>query len=160
MTYLPLDRESGNSYLAVSTSTLTLGSITILVVDDHALVRSAIGRALDMESEVKLVAVAHDYVSAEEQVVQVRPDIIWLDMHIARCDGIAEIRRLRKLAPDARIMALADEENEQEAFEAIMAGAQGYCSKQDIDTDDIMTMIHMIWRGEFVLSPVLLTRLM
>jgi len=83
-----------------------------------------------------------------------------LDMHIARSDSIAEIRRLRKLSPDSRIMALADVEDEQEAFAAIMAGAQGYRSKQDVDPSEVMAMIRMICCGEFVLRPALLTRLM
>jgi two-component system, NarL family, response regulator DevR len=66
---------------------------------------------------------------------------------------------LRKLAPTARIIALADEEDEQEAFAAIMAGAQGYRSKQDIDPDNIMPIIHMLYHDEFVLCPPLLATL-
>jgi DNA-binding NarL/FixJ family response regulator len=160
MSSLHLDRGSENSVLAISASTLSLEPIRVLIVDDHALVRAAIGQALSLESEVKLVATAQNYIEAEACAAQLHPDIIWLDMHIAHVDGIAEIHRLRKLAPDARIMALADEEDEQEAFAAIMAGAQGYRSKQDVDPDDIMTMIHMICQGEFVLRPTLLTSLM
>ena len=67
---------------------------------------------------------------------------------------------MRKLVPEARIIALADVEEEQQAFAVIMAGAQGYCSKQDVDPDDITTMIKTVYRGEFVLRPELLTRLM
>jgi DNA-binding NarL/FixJ family response regulator len=55
---------------------------------------------------------------------------------------------------------LADVEDEQEAFAAIMAGAQGYLSKQDVDMEDIMAIILGTYRGEFVLRPELLTRLM
>jgi DNA-binding NarL/FixJ family response regulator len=50
-------------------------------------------------------------------------------MNSGHSDGIAEIRRLKKLSPASRIMAIADEQDEQEAFAAIMAGAQGYRSK-------------------------------
>lgn len=57
-------------------------------------------------------------------------------------EGIAEIGRLRKLSPESRIMALSDTEDEQEAFTAIMAGAQGYRSKQDIDPSEIMLLVH------------------
>lgn len=157
---LPFDRESENGFLAASNSTLPLGPVTVLVVDDHAIVRSAISHLLNSQPGIKIVATAQNYAEAKEQVAELYPDIIWLDMHIASCDGIAEIHRLRKLAPAARIMAIADEEDEQEAFAAIMAGAQGYRSKQDIDPDDVMTMLKMIRRGEFVLRPGLLTRLM
>jgi|SRR5579863_5172233 len=160
MTYLPVDQESENSVLETSTSTSLIDSITILVVDDHALICAAISQILNAQQGIKLVVTAQNYAKAEEQAVELFPDIIWLDMHIARSDGIAEIHRLRKISPNSHIMALADVEDEQEAFAAIMAGAQGYRSKQDVDPSDIMTMIQMICRGEFVLRPVVLTRLM
>jgi len=104
--------------------------------------------------------VAQNYFEAEAQTAKHYPDVIWLDLHVARLDGIAEIYRLRKLAPATCIIVLADVEKEQEAFAAIMAGAQGYCSKQDVNSDDILEMIHAVRRGEFVLRPELLTRLM
>ena len=160
MASLPLDQEPEDSALAKDTSILSLDPIKVLVVDDHALVRAAISQILSPQSEVKLIGTAHDYAEAEVYTAQFHPDIVWLDMHVAHNDGTAEIRRLRKLAPAVRIMALSDEEDEQEAFAAIMAGAQGYRSKQDVDLDDILSMIHMLYKGEFVLRPALLTRLM
>jgi DNA-binding NarL/FixJ family response regulator len=96
----------------------------------------------------------------EQQTAQLHPDIIWLDLHIAHAESRAEIGRLRQLAPASRILALADSEDEQEAFAAIMAGAQGYRSKQDLDLDEIMPMIQMLCRDEFVLPPALLARLL
>ncbi len=103
---------------------------------------------------------AQDYTEAEAQITRAHPDIIWLDLHMARSESIAEISRMRRLVPAARIMALADVEDEQEAFDTIMAGAQGYRSQQDVDLAEIMTIIHQLCRGEFVLRPELLTRLM
>lgn len=155
-----LDQEAESNFLEIDASTLLEEHVTILVVDDHALVRSAIGQVLSAEPEVRLVVAAPNYAVAEEQTAKLFPDIIWLDMHIAHHDGMAEIRRLRKLSPDSRIMALADEEDEEEAFAAIMAGAQGYRSKEDVDPSDIMTMIRKICHDEYVLRPGLLTCLM
>lgn len=160
MSHILPDQESESNFLDNSDSILPMRSITVLVVDDHALVRAAISQVLSSQPEMKCVVAAQDYAKAEEQVAKLRPDIILLDMHIARSDSIAEIRRLRKLSPASRIMALADVENEREAFAAIMAGAQGYRSKQDVDPGEIMRMIRAICQGEFVLRPVLLTLLM
>ncbi len=160
MSHTSPDQESESGFLDNGVSTLLMGSITVLVVDDHALVRAAISHVLTSQPEIKRVVTARDYAEAGEQVAKLYPDIIWLDMHIARSDSIAEIRRLRKLSPDSRIMALADVEDEQEAFAAIMAGAQGYRSKQDVDPSEVMAMIRMICCDEFVLRPALLTRLM
>lgn len=160
MCHLHLDQEAGSNVLETEASTLLMAPITILVVDDHALVRSAIRHSLISQPEVKLVVTAHNYAEAEEQAVKLSPDIIWLDMHISHYDSIAEIRSLRKCSPDSRIIALDDVEDEEKAFAAIMAGAQGYRSKQDVDPGEIMSMISMICRDEYVLRPVLLTRLM
>jgi len=159
MTALCLEQETEQRFPAMNTSTL-LRPITVLIVDDHALVRSAISQALTCQSEVEHVLVAQDYAQAEAQVTEGHPDIIWLDLHVAHCTSNAEIGRLRQLAPAARIMALADVEDEQEAFVAIMAGAQGYRSKQDVDPGEIMTIIHKLCHDEFVLRPELLARLM
>lgn len=57
-------------------------------------------------------------------------------------------------------MAIDDEENDQKAFAAIMAGAQGDCSKQDVDPGEIMAMVRQLYGGIFVLRPGLLARLM
>src|SRR5579864_5785789 len=160
MSYLSLDQVSESSLVETNPSAPTVSPISVLVVDDHALIRAAISQVLSVQHEVKLVVSSQNYTEAEAQTSKLRPDIIWLDMHVAHSDSIAEIHRLRRLSPDSRIVALADVEDEQEAFAAIMAGAQGYRSKQEVDFDDIMSMIHALCRGEFVLRPELLTRLM
>jgi DNA-binding NarL/FixJ family response regulator len=160
MSYLLLGQESESRFLETDASTLPMRSIKVLIVDEHALIRSVVSQSLTSLEEIRLVVTAKNYTEAEEQVAKIFPDIIWLDMHIAHSDSIEEICRLKKLAPASRIMALTDEEDEQEAFAAIMAGVQGYRSKQDVDPSEIMTMIHMICRGEFVLSTALITRLM
>jgi len=160
MAYPRLDQETENSLLETATSSLLVRPITVLVVDDHALVRAAISQVLTSQPEVKLVITVQNYTEAEEQATKLSPDVIWLDMHIVHGNSIAEIRRLRQLSPDSRILALDDVEDEQEAFAVIMAGAQGYRSKQDVDPDEIMPMILMLCHDEFVLSPELLRRSM
>lgn len=160
MSYKLADQEFEDGFIETGNGSLATVLVSVLVVDDHALVRAAISQVLSTRTEIKLVVTAQNYAEAEAQAAKLYPDIIWLDMHVAHSDSLAEIHRLRKLSPNSRIIALADVENEQEAFAAIMAGAQGYRSKQDVDLDDIMTMIHAVYRNEFVLRPELLTRLM
>jgi DNA-binding NarL/FixJ family response regulator len=160
MADLDLYQETERSFLETDALTLLIRPVTVLVVDDHALVLSTIGQVLTSQPEIKHFVLVQDYTEAEEQAAQLSPDIIWLDMHVAHCDGLAEIYRLRKLVPDAHIIALTDAEDEQEAFAAIMAGVQGYRSKQDVDSGEIMPMIQMLCRGEIVLRLGLMTRLM
>jgi DNA-binding NarL/FixJ family response regulator len=159
MSYLRLEEEHDSSILEIDATYLQQNSVSILVIDDHALVRAAIEQALTSQPEVKRVVMAKNYVEAEANAGRLQPDIICLDMQINQCDSIAEIPRLRKLYPDSRILALTDVEDEQEAFAAIMTGAQGYRSKQEVDPDELIEMIHALCRDELVLRPVLLTHL-
>lgn len=154
------DQEPEDTLLRSNASALPEESMSVLVVDDHAIIRAAFHQALAHLPEIKRVMMVQNYVEAEKQAAQLSPAIIWLDLRIGDANSIAEIGRLRKLSATSRIIALADEEDEQQAFEAIMAGAQGYCSKQDIDAGEIKAMIEMLSRGEFVLRPRLLTSLM
>lgn len=162
MPYLSSNQISEGDLHETGNSSLIIKPITILVVDDHVLVCAAISHVLATRPEIKRVVIASNYVEAERQATQLHPDIIWLDMHIVRSpyDGIAEICRLRKLSPESRIIALADVEDEREAFAAMMTGAQGYRSKQDVDPSEIMLLIHMIYCGETVLRPALMTDIM
>ncbi len=140
---------------------LPANPIRVLVVDDHALVREAIHRALNSLPEVKLVVSVSNYQEAEMQATRLHPEIIWLDMHIAaHGNSIAEIPRLRKLSPEARIIVLADFEDKQEAFAAIMAGAHGYRSKEEVDPDEVVAMLRMVCRNELALRPAMITHLM
>lgn len=152
MAYLGIDQELEPYVLDPNTSKFQK-SLIVLVVDDHAIIRSAISQTLAAESGIESVILSRDYTEAEEKTAKLSPHIIWLDMHIERSNSIVEIGRLQKLSPVSRIMALADVEDEKEAFAAIMAGAQGYRSKQDVDPGEIMAIIHMLCRGEFVLRP-------
>ncbi len=156
---MDLAQESKQHLLESQTSRLP-GPLTILIVDDHALVRSALSQALTSQPEVERIVMASDYAEAERQTAQQHPEIIWLDLHIAHADSSAEIGRLRQLAPACRIMALTDVEDEQEAFAAIMAGAQGYGSKEDVGPEEVMPMLQRLCRDEFVLRPALVTYLM
>ncbi len=159
MSQLRLAPDAKSDFLEIDTPTLLIDAISVLVVDDHSLIRAAISQVLTPQSEVKLVGVAQNYAEADVLAAKLRPDVIWLDMHVTRSDSIMEIQRLRSLSPNSRIMALTDVEDEQEGFAAIMSGAQGYRSKQDVDPEDIVAMLCAIYHGEFVLRPKLMTRL-
>ncbi|MBV9230233.1 MAG: response regulator transcription factor [Chloroflexi bacterium] len=111
------------------------------------------------QPEIKRAVTAKNYPEAEAYAAELRPDIIWLDMDTTGGDTISEISQILKLSPASRIMTLTNVEDDHEAFAVIMAGATGYRSKQDVDLDEIMAINRMLCRGELVLRPSLLTRL-
>ncbi|HLI05687.1 MAG TPA: response regulator transcription factor [Ktedonobacteraceae bacterium] len=155
MSYSVLDQETKNGTLQDGNLVLTQ-PITVLVVDDYTLIRVALTQILTGQPGVKRIVSASNYADAEDKAVTLQPDIIWLDI---QGNGVAEIRRLRKLVPNSRIIALTDIENEQEAFAAIMSGAHGYRSKKDVDLEDVTSMLQMVCQGELAMRPLLLTRL-
>lgn len=139
---------------------MQVASLTVLVVDAHAPSRMAISQALTYQPAIKLVATAQNYSVAEKLTAQLSPDIIWLDLNSGQPDGIAEIHRLKKLSAASRIMAITAKEDEQEAFAAILAGAQGYRSQASIDAVQLMSSIQVLCRDEFVFPPKLRKRLL
>lgn len=155
MSRVGFEQESESEHLESAISALPEESITVMIVDDHVLIRQAISHILSSQPVIERVITAQDYVEAREQAAKLQPDIIWLDMRIACSNSIIEIGRLRKVSPASHVIVLTDLEDEQEAFAAIMAGAQGYRSKQDLDENEVMAAIDMIRRGEFVLRPLL-----
>jgi DNA-binding NarL/FixJ family response regulator len=154
------EREAGNTFLASDNAGSQARPLTVLLVADRGLVCAVKGQALASQPEIKQVVTARSYREAEKLAGLLLPDIIWLDVHLGRAAGIAEIGRLRKLSAASRILALADAEDEWEAFAAILAGAQGYCSKQEVDAWAIMPVIQMLTRDEYMLRPALLVRVM
>ena len=159
MSHAGLEQEQVGKYLETKSASTPEKTLTVMIVDDHVLIRQAFVRILSAQSGIERIVVAQDYVEARDQAAKQRPDIIWLDIHTGHADGIAEVSTLRRIVPASRIIILADLEDEQEAFAAVMAGAQGYRSKQDLDESDIASAIPMLYRGEFVLRAPLYARL-
>jgi len=135
-------------------------NLTVLVVDTHARSRTATSRALTSQPAIKLVVKAQNYTIAEKYTAQLSPDIIWFKLKAGQSDSIAEIYRLKKLSPTSHIMAITAKEDEQEAFAAIIAGAQGYGLLTSNDPDQLIPSIQMLCRGEFALPPNLRMSLM
>lgn len=138
---------------------MSISNITILVVDAQAHTGATISQVLNSHPAIRLV-VTHNYAEAEKQTAQLLPTIIWLQMDSDHAGGIAEILQLKKLSPASRIIVIVLEEDEQQAFAAIMAGSQGYCRIQEIEQVGVDFIIQMLSRDEFVLRPALLKRLL
>lgn len=131
-----------------------------MIVDTQASLGTAITQALTSAPAMKLVVMAQDYAEAEKLVAQLSPAIIWLEINSGHDDAIAEIRRLKEISPISRILVITDKENEQEAFAAIMAGAQGFRSRKTLDPEEIPSLLQMLLHDECVIRPALLLPLM
>jgi DNA-binding NarL/FixJ family response regulator len=122
------------------------------VVDDQALFREALTTLLEVREGVDVVGEAADGQAALEQAAALRPDVVLMDLHMPRLDGIAATRRLRAEQPDVRVLALTTFDDDEDVFAALRAGALGYLLK-DVSSDRLVEALHAAARGESVLQP-------
>lgn len=127
-------------------------SITVLLVDDHAIVREGYLSLLQKQTGLKVIAEAADGAQAYEQFKRYLPNVTIMDLSIPGQGGLATITRIRQRYPDAKILAFSMHQNPRFAIQALRAGALGYISK--ISTPDVLIRaIHEVFAGRRTLSP-------
>lgn len=123
---------------------------TVVIVDDHALLRS--GVKTELEGLVEVVGEAGDVDEAVVQVLAHRPDVVLLDVHLPGGGGVEVLRRLADRAPDARCLALSVSDDPQDVIAIIRAGARGYVTKT-ISAGELADAIRRVQEGDAVFSP-------
>jgi two-component system, NarL family, response regulator NreC len=132
--------------------------IRIVVVDDHAVVRSGIRLLLEAEDDFAVVAEAG---SAREAVFEVRatkPDVILLDVTMPDESGIEVLPRLMHEAPEARVLFLSMENDPRYVREAFGRGASGYVLKEAVDAE-VVAAVRAVAAGESYVNPALGARM-
>jgi two-component system, NarL family, response regulator NreC len=132
--------------------------IRILLVDDHAIVRSGLRMLLEGQADMVIVGEAGDGLHALQAAAGLSPDIILMDITLPDISGIEVTRRLRKGDCRSSIIALTIHEDEQFFFEMLHAGASGYVPKRAAP-EDLLSAIRMVHKGEVYIYP-LLTKLL
>ena len=108
-----------------STTTLT----TIVIADDHPLIRAGMASLLQSTGSFALVGQASDGEQAAELYQRLRPEVLLMDMSMPGCDGIKATQRIRQQHPQARIIILSAHEGDEVVHRAMRAGASGYLLK-------------------------------
>lgn len=103
--------------------------ITILIVDDHPIMRVGIQAILNAQPDFQVVAQAGSATEAVRVFAAQRPDLTLMDLRLPDKSGVEAIREIRKLSPDARIIVLTTYEGDEDIHQALSAGAQGYLIK-------------------------------
>jgi two-component system, NarL family, response regulator len=110
--------------------------ITVLIADDHALVREGIVAVINRQTDMHVVAEASNGNEAVEHFLAALPDIGLLDLRMPMADGIDAIRTIRREVPGARLVVLTSYETDEDIYRALRAGAQGYlfkcCAKEEL----------------------------
>jgi len=127
-------------------------SISVLIVDDHAVVRQGLRTFLESEGDIEVVGEAGDGAEAVQRVQEFLPDVVLMDLVMPGLDGIAATRKISEVSPSSRVLVLTSFGEEEQVFASIKAGAMGYLLK-DTQAEDLGRAIRSIARGEFLLHP-------
>jgi len=119
----------------------TARSLTILVADDHPMVREGLVAVINRQSDMRVVAEAVNGREAVEKFVTLRPDIALLDLRMPMMDGIEAVMSIYEQAPEARLVIVTTYQSEEDIYRALRAGAQGYLLK-DASVEDLIECIH------------------
>lgn len=134
-------------------------NIRVLIVDDHAIVREGQRALIDTEPGMEVVGEAKDGFEAVELASLLQPDVILLDLHMPRKDGIEAIEEIKTGNPTARVLVLTSFTEDERVYAAIKAGAMGYLLK-DSSAQEILTAIRQVHQGETSLRPSIAKKLM
>jgi len=129
-----------------------LAKISVLLVDDHALVRRGFRRMLEDDAEIKVVGEASDGEEAVRLAIDLRPDVTVMDCALPEFSGIEATRRIRGALPMARILMLSMHAEETLVRQAMDAGARGYILKNALDLD-LVKAVRSVAEGKVVLDP-------
>ena len=119
----------------------------ILIVDDHAILRSGLRLLIDAQPTLNVVGEAGSGADAVTQARALQPDLILLDLSMPDGDGLSIIATLRSVAPQARILILTMHDDTSHLRQALDAGASGYVLKNAVDQELLMA-IRAVRRGE------------
>jgi DNA-binding NarL/FixJ family response regulator len=130
----------------------------VLLADDHPLFLDGLRNLLSAHG-ITVAGIAHDGLEALEQARALNPDVVLMDIHMPRLNGLAALRMIKAERPETRIVMLTMSAEDDELFEAIASGASGYLLKTQ-DTEEVFTLLKDVARGEVALSPGLASRVL
>ncbi len=130
----------------------------ILLADDHALVRAGFRALLEKQTDMEVVGEAADGEEAERKVMELRPDVVIMDIAMPGSGGLEATRRIKAQAPEVRILALTMLEDDRYFFESIQAGASGFILKGALPAD-LLTAVRTVADGQVYLYSSLCQKL-
>lgn len=128
--------------------------ITILLADDHSIVRQGLRALLEVEPDFCIVGEAADGLEVTQLIVYLRPDVLVLDLMMPGLDGLEVTRRVNQRSPQTRIIILSMYGNEAYVVEVLRNGAAGYVLKKST-ADELVRAVRAVVAGQRYLSPPL-----
>jgi len=125
---------------------------TVMLVDDHALLRTGVANIINQEPDLQVVAQAGNGLEAVTAYEQHHPDVTLLDLRMPVMEGVEAVRQIRARDPHARVIVLTTYDTDDEISRALKAGAKAYVLK-DISADQLIACIRDVLAGKTYLAP-------
>jgi DNA-binding NarL/FixJ family response regulator len=133
--------------------------ITVLIVDDHQLVREGVRTFLQKQSDITVVGEASSGEEGLRLAADLVPDVVLMDLVMPEMDGVETTRRLKQISPETQVIVLTSFDDDQHIFPAIRAGALSYILK-DVGTGELADTVRKASLGEAVMTPRVAARVM
>jgi two-component system NarL family response regulator len=130
----------------------------VLLVDDHALLRTGVANIINQEPDLRVVAEAGDGIDAIAAYEKHRPDVTLLDLRMPLMEGVEVVRQIRERDPRALVIVLTTYDTDDEISRALKAGAKAYVLK-DISADALVNCIRDVLAGKSYLAPAAAAKL-
>jgi NarL family two-component system response regulator YdfI len=132
--------------------------IHVLVADDHLIIRQGLRLILETADDMELVGEASDGAEAVQHAAALQPDVVLMDLRMPGMDGLTAIERLKIEQPQVAVVILTTFNEDDLMLRGLRAGAKGYLLK-DTDRETLFNTIRAAARGETLLKPEIMTRL-
>ena len=137
---------------------IAVAPASVLIVDDHALLRTGVANIINHEPDLQVVAEAANGVEAVDAFERHRPDVTLLDLRMPVMEGVEAVRRIRERDPHAKVIVLTTYDTDEDITRALKAGAKAYILK-DIAADALIACIHDVLNGKTYLAPAAAAKL-
>jgi two-component system, NarL family, response regulator LiaR len=131
--------------------------ISILIVDDHAIVRHGVRTYFEMEPDLQVLQEADSGEAAVRLAAELIPDVVLMDLVLPGMSGVEAIRQIKQASPETQIIALTSYHEDAFIFPALRAGALSYVLK-DVHPEALVEVVRQAARGESVLHPQVAAR--
>ena len=126
--------------------------IRVLIVDDHAVVRSGLEQFLATTGDIEVVGMAADGLEAIQVTAASKPDVVVMDLSMPKLDGVEATRQISAAHPSSRVLVLTSFSDRTRIMDALSAGADGYLLKHS-DPEEIAAAIRSVHTGDAPLDP-------
>lgn len=132
--------------------------ITVMLVDDQAMVRAGLSMILEAEPDISVIAEAEDGAAGVRVARRERPDVVLMDVRMPEMDGIEATRQITGDLKDSRVIVLTTFDLDDYVYGALRAGASGFLLK-DAPPDDLIAAIRVVAAGDALIAPSITKRL-